>query len=117
MECGNLYEFGEVFEALLYSAVTEGNENKEIVPERYEVLSQVFTEVSSLIGTLPELKLFPNFTSGSVTVEVPAIHLDKDGALRLKEVLSRCNTFEILPLNDGTVRASVTVKGVFKTTE
>lgn len=113
----SLYEFGEVFEALLYSAVTEGNENKEIVPEQYEVLSRVFNEVFSLIGTEPELRLFPNFTSGSVTVEVPEIHLDKGGALRLKEVLSRCNTFEILPLNDGKVRASVTVKGVFKTTE
>ena len=102
---------------MLYSAVTEGKDNKEVVPERYEVLSQVFNEVSSLIGTEPKLKLFPNFTSGSVTVEVPEIHLDKEGALKLNEVLSRCNTFEILPLNDGTVRASVTVKGVFKTTE
>ena len=101
----------------MHSAVTEGNENKEIVPERYEVLNRVFTDVFGLIGAPPELKLFPNFTSGSVTVEVPAIHLDKDGALKLKEVLSRCNTFEILPLNDGTVRASVTVNGVFKTTE
>lgn len=101
----------------MYSAVTEGNENKEIVPERYEVLSKVFVEVSSLTGTLPELKLFPNFTSGSVTAEVPMLHLDKDGALKLKEILSKCNTFEILPLNNGTVRASMTVKGVFKTTE
>lgn len=101
----------------MYSAVTEGNENKEIVPERYEVLSQVYTEIYSMAETMPELRLFPNFASGGVTVEVPAIHLDKDGALRLKEVLSRCNTFEILPLNDGTVRASATVNGVFKTTE
>ena len=97
--------------------MTEGKDNKEVVPERYEVLSQVFNEVSSLIGTEPKLKLFPNFASGSVTVEVPEIHLDKEGALKLNEVLSRCNTFELLPLNDGRIRASVTVKGVFKTTE
>lgn len=102
---------------MLYSAITEGNENKEIVQEQYEVLSQVFTEVSSLIGVQPELKLFPNFASGSVTVEVTEMHLDEDGVLKLKEILSRCNTFEIMPLNDGSVRASVTVKGVFRTIE
>ena len=101
----------------MYSAVTEDSKNREVVPERREVLSQVFNEVSNLTGTEPELRLLPNFTSGSVTIEAPEIHLDKDGALRLKEVLSKCNTFEILPLNDGTVRAAVTVKGVFKTTE
>lgn len=91
--------------------------NSEVVPKQYEVLNQVFNEVSNLTEIKPVLKLFPNFTSGSVTIEAPEIHLNKDGASRLKEVLAKCNTFEILPLSDGTVRASVTVKGVFKTTE
>jgi len=97
--------------------VLEGAKNNEVVPERLKVLNHVFDEVSELVGIEPELKLFPNFTSGSVTVEVPAIHLNKNGASGLKEILSKCSTFEILPLNDGRVRASVTVKGVFKTAE
>lgn len=101
----------------MYSAVTEGGENREIVPEKYEVLSKVFCEISGLIGTLPELRLFPNFATGSVAIEVSDIHLDRDGVLRLKEILERCNTFEVLPLTNGNIRASVTVSGVFKTIE
>lgn len=102
---------------MIFSAIRENGNDKEIVPERYEVLSKAFVEVSQLTEVLPELKLYPNFASGSVTVEVSSLRLGSDGVLKLKEVLSRCNTFEILPLTNGKIRASVTVKGVFKTIE
>jgi len=106
-----------MFETSLRNAVREGHKNKELVPERYNVLYQVFCEISDLMETVPQQELFPNFASGSVTVEIPELSLSGEKLLKLREILDKCDTFEILPLTDGNTRASVTVKGVFKRTE
>jgi len=113
-ECDELYQFSEVFEALLVAAVKDGSADTNAVnAERLEVLKSVYNELSEIIGTKATLKLYPRFASGSVSIEIPEIHFEGDEISRLRNALSKCNTFELIPLSNGGLRASVTVKGVF----
>lgn len=109
-----LYPFEHVFEALLVAAVRDGAEgNPPVNEKRFEVLKSVYNNLSEVIEGDAKLKLFPQFTSGSVSIEIPEVHLEGEKVSKLREILSKCNTFEIVPLDDGRLRASVTVKGVF----
>lgn len=109
-----MYRFEHVFEALLVAAVRGGSADENSVnKEQLEVLKSVYNEVSEIIGAEATLKLYPRFASGSVSIEMPEIHLEGDKVSKLRDALSKCNTFELLPLTDGQLRASVTVKGVF----
>lgn len=108
-----MYQFEHVFEALLVAAVKDGSSDGSINEERLEVLKSVYNEISEIVGTKATLKLYPRFASGSVSIEIPEIHFEQNEVLRLREILSKCNTFELVPLTDGRLRTSVTVKGVF----
>lgn len=109
-----MYQFEHIFEALLVAAIRDGVSDECAVNEgRCEVLKSVYNEISEIIGTTAALKLYPTFTSGSVSIEVPEVHLEGQKISDLRNALKKCNTFEILPLDDGQVRISVTVKGVF----
>lgn len=109
-----LYRFEHVFEALLVDTVRDSSADKAPVNQkRLEVLKSVYNDISDVIEGESTLKLYPRFTSGSVSIEVPVIHIEGEKVSRLKDILSRCNTFELVPLADGGLRASVTVKGVF----
>lgn len=109
-----MYKFEHVFEALLVAAVRDGSTGENSVnAERLEVLKSVYNEISKIIGTEATLKLYPKFTSGSVSIEMPDLHLTGEEVSQMREALRKCNTFELVPLNDGRLRASVTVKGVF----
>ena len=112
-----MIDFGEAFEASLHNALNENEQNAKIVPERFTVLGKVFNDFREIVGKEPELKLHPAFASGGVSVEVPSIKLNQAEALNLKEVLSKCNTFEIVPLTNGNIFVSVTVSGVFEMEE
>lgn len=109
-----MYQFEHIFEALLVAAVKDGPSDKCAVNDvQYEVLKSVYNEVSDIIGTAATLKLYPTFTSGSVSIEIPDIHLEGEKVSMLRDALSKCNTFELVPLTNGGLRASMTVKGVF----
>lgn len=109
-----MYQFEHVFEALLVAAVRNGSADKSNVnTERLEVLKSVYNEISDIVGAEATLKLYPRFTSGSVSIEMPDIHLVGEKVSKLRSALGKCNTFELVPMSDGRLRASVTVKGIF----
>ena len=116
-ERDSLSDFGAVFESLIREAIRNQQPAKQIVPERLKVLGEIYNDLSELTGTQAELKLRPKFASGDVTIRLPQMHIEGEQVQKLKEVLERCNTFEILPLRDGSIEASVTIDGVFDRNE
>lgn len=97
------------------SVKREAMGSKTVNHERYEVLNSAYNELSALIGEGSEakLKLHPAVSSGSVSVKVPSAELSGERLVKLKEVLSQCDTFSVDPLTDGNLSIAVTVQNVF----
>ena len=112
-----MQNFEEIFRTLLMAAVADKSEERKIVPERYKVLGDLYNMMSELTGTTPDMRLYPNFSTGSVCVEVSHIDFGPDEVAAFRDVLIECNTFEAYPLTDGNVKIAVTVNGVFETKE
>lgn len=110
-------DFRMGFEVLLGAVVREGAvQNAEVNPERLLVLERAYNGFRAVFddGANVELKLHPAFRSGGLTAEVSGVSFDKTKVLRLAETLKDCDTFEVLPLTNGNVVVTATVKQVFK---
>lgn len=108
-------EFFYAFEALIANAVRNDTEKKVINKERLSELEEIFEEITEVIGNNQKvtLKLFPTFSSGSVSAELTNIDFNREQILKLKTILEKCDTFEMYPLVSGHVSIGVTVPGVF----
>lgn len=95
-------------------ALKEGAAGREIVPERVEVLGNVFVGIYKITGKMPQMRFRPAFVMGSVSVDVPELQLAAEQSQLLAEVLQPCNTFELVALASGGVRVAATVKGVYR---
>lgn len=80
------------------------------------VLERVYNGFREAFGddAKVELKLHPAFRTGGVSAEVSEVSFDKTKVLQLTEALKDCGTFEVLPLTNGNVNVTATVKQVFK---
>ena len=111
---GILFSLEEIIEAVLRSPDARTNSEPEIVPERFEVLTQVYNRFAKLSGKVPNIRVRGGFNAGSVSIEIPSMQLNEREVLELREILQNCNTFEVVPLANGEVGIGVTVKGVVK---
>ncbi len=102
----NLDELG----ASLQRVLNGDTANKVIIPERFEVLKEVFGGFIGIFKVLPRIDLRPNFYSGGVCIDIPSFELNADELLSLKAVLGKCDCFEICPLNSGKLAVSATLK-------
>lgn len=89
---------------------------KTVNRERYELLNKAYNELSALIsdGSEVKMKLHPAVSSGSVSVKVPSAEMSGERLQKLKEVLTRCDTFSVDPLTNGSLSIAVTVQQVFE---
>lgn len=111
-----LNKFDDIFATAMRDVMANAHRGKRIVPERMEVFQRVFDELASLTGNSPEMSLHPAFSSGSVSLTAEILDFKRDDLARLKEVLDSCDTLEFGSQN-GFVKVSVTVAGLFAETE
>ena len=111
-------EFFDLFANLLRETGQEAAiKNREIDPERYQILNRAYEEFSSLAGDGADvkIKLHPSHARGAVVLRVEDLELSKEQLQQLKDVIKDCATFAIDPLTNGKIDISVTVNHVFKT--
>lgn len=102
------------FNAAMSRFLAEGGKDMEIIPERCVLLNEIFQEVFALMGKCPEMKMNPTFATGDVVIDVPYFEVDGDEVLKLKSILAKSDSFEIMPLTNGDLSFCFTLGHVFR---
>lgn len=108
-------DFEKFFNECLSTVIRNNRLNPGTINrERLDVVEAVSKEFFEIVGAQTKININPVAAFGSVTIQVPEIHLEKERVLKLKSALQKCDTFEILPLLSGNLNISVTVQNVFE---
>lgn len=88
--------------------VAVANSYKEVDPDKLELIKRVYTGFENATDEPVELKLYPEFDTLGLSVNLPEVELRN-----LISILLECTSFEVIPRTDGKLRVSVGVSHIY----
>ena len=91
---------------------------KVLNPGKYRLMLETAAQLSQLLRKTDYdralvIKMNPTFNSGSITVELDELSIDKP--LAFADIIYKADNFEIYPLTNGNIRFDLTFQSVLKT--
>lgn len=108
----NAYTNDEIMDAF-HRIMQESNSNLKVNRDGLMKLTSVHSDISALLSGRAEIKLHPVFDAGDVSIEVESVELSGEEVLKFKSILEQCDTFAVVPVGNGKIKASVTLKRIF----